>query len=56
MAKLNPTITAYLVPYLREGYDNKIFGESTSLSRTFLWYYLSCYIEQQVSYNCGIEF
>jgi len=25
MAKFNPTITAYLVPYIREGYDNKKF-------------------------------
>jgi len=25
MAKFNPTITAYLVPYITEGYDNKIF-------------------------------
>jgi len=24
MAKFNPTITAYLVPYIREGYDKKI--------------------------------
>jgi len=23
MAKFNPTITAYLVPYIGEGYDNK---------------------------------
>jgi len=25
MAKFNPTITAYLVPYITEGYDNKKF-------------------------------
>jgi len=32
MAKFNPTITAYLVPYIREGYNKKFFllGESTS--------------------------
>jgi len=25
MAKFNPTIIAYLVPYIIEGYDNKMF-------------------------------
>jgi len=31
MAKFIPTITAYLVPCIKEGYDNKSFamGEST---------------------------
>jgi len=31
MAKFNPTITAYLVPYIIEGYENKkdlLLGES----------------------------
>jgi len=34
MAKFNPTITAYLVPYITEGYDNKkmlLLGESILL-------------------------
>jgi len=31
MAKFNPTITAYLVPYATEGYDNKTFFYWVSL-------------------------
>jgi len=31
MTIFNPTITAYLVPYIKEGYDNKNFSHWVSL-------------------------
>jgi len=40
MAKFNPTITVYLVPYIIEGYDNEKFFplDDSSKSRTY-WLY-----------------
>jgi len=31
IAKFNPTLTAYLIPYISEGYDNKKFCYRVSL-------------------------
>jgi len=42
VAKFNPTITAYLVLYIREGYDNKTFA----IGRVYFLKYV-----EHISYN-----